>query len=86
MVSDDMRPAIDASLDCALRQTADEVLAAEEIDQQRRQRADQHGGAHHVVDADVGAAGGQRDQRRGDRLVAARSEDDAEQDIRSRCR
>src|SRR5579883_1522729 len=76
MVSDDMRA---PSLDRSLGQAADEILAAEEIDQQRRDGADQHGRAHHVVDFGVGVAGGEADQGGGDRLAAARGEDDAEQ-------
>src|SRR5882757_7788911 len=42
MVSDDMAL---PSFDGALGETANKIFAAEEVDQQRRQRADQHGGA-----------------------------------------
>ena len=75
MVSDDMIPHLIAP--CS--QATDEVLAAEEIDEKRRQRADQHGGTHHVVGAHGRAAHRQRDQRRGDRLVGAGVQHDAEQ-------
>src|SRR5579883_2529584 len=76
MVSDAMKA---PSLDRSLSKAADEIFAAEEVDEQRRNGADQHAGAHHVVDFCVGVAGRQTDQRRGDRLVASRREDDAEE-------
>src|SRR3954447_17776117 len=66
MVSVDIAP---PSFDRALGEAADEILAAEQIDEQRRQRPDQHGRAHHVIGPDIGTAGGQRDQGRGDRLL-----------------
>src|SRR4051812_5412498 len=57
MVSEDMQASwlrraghpVASSFDRSLGQAADEIFAAEEIDEQRRQRADQHGGTHHVV-------------------------------------
>src|SRR5215207_2138180 len=58
-------------LDCPLGQPADEVAAAEEVDEEGRKCADQHGSAHHVVVAHGSAVGGERNQRRGDRLLAA---------------
>src|SRR5579872_3398820 len=78
MVSDDMNA---PSLDRALGEAPDEILAAEKVDQQRRNGADQHAGAHHVVDLGVGVAGGESDQSCGDRLAAPRGEDGAEQVI-----
>src|SRR5215207_2961426 len=47
-----------ASFDGALRQAAHEILAAEEVNEEGRQRADQHRRAQHVVGARRGAAGG----------------------------
>src|ERR1700722_5305890 len=76
MVSDDM-PA--PSLDGSLRQSTHKIFAAEEIDQQRRNGADQHAGAHHVIDSHTGAAGRHADQRGGDRVLASGGEDHAEQ-------
>src|SRR5580704_6091524 len=76
MVSDDM-PA--PSLDCSLRQAPHEIFSAEQIDQQRGNRADQYAGAHHVIDSHTGSAGRHTDERSGDRLAAAGREDDAEQ-------
>ena len=52
-------------------QAADEILAAEEIDQQRRQRRDQHRRALTSYCGLGGDRGRQRDQRRGDRLLLA---------------
>src|SRR5260370_20286915 len=66
------------SFDRALRQAAHEISAAEEINQQRRNGADQHARAHDVIDPDIGAAGRHADQRRGDRLRAPARENDAE--------
>src|ERR1700722_7900605 len=76
MVSDDI-PA--PSFDRALRQSSHEIFAAEEIDQQRRNRADQDARAHHVIDPDAGAPRRHADERGGDRLTAAGRENDAEQ-------
>src|SRR6202789_1316809 len=53
------------SLDGALGEPADEILAAEQIDQERRNGADQHGGACDVVGVGVHLTRRQRDQRRG---------------------
>src|SRR5208337_166440 len=59
------------SFDRALSEAANEILAAEEIDQERRHRADQHCAAGNVVGAGVHrVVRRQRDQRRGDRLLA----------------
>src|ERR1700684_2290328 len=69
------------SLDGALREPANEILAAEQIDQERRNGADQHGGACDVVGVGVHLTGRQRDQRRGDRLLRSAGEDDAEQEF-----
>src|SRR4051812_17983986 len=81
MINVDMQcPSLDrASFDGTLRQASHKILAAEEIDQQRRQRADQHGGAHDIVGAHIGAACRQRDERCRDRLLLPGGEDDAEQ-------
>src|ERR1700730_1811329 len=63
-------------LDRSLGEAADEIAAAEEIDEEWRQRADQHRRAGHIELADVLAGGAEGDDRRGDRLVAAGGEDD----------
>src|SRR5262249_34518423 len=63
----------------ALGQASDEIFAAEEVDQQRRDGADEHAGAHHVVDFGIGVAGGEADQGGRDRLTTAGGEDGAEQ-------
>src|SRR4029077_40933 len=67
------------SLDGALREPADEILAAEQINQERRNGADHHRGARDVIGARVHLTGRQRDQRCGDRLLSPAGEDDAEQ-------
>src|SRR5277367_1239162 len=67
------------SLDGPLREAAHEIFAAEEIDQQRRDRADQHRRARDVESASVHLAGRQRDEGRRDRLLTTAGEDDAEQ-------
>src|ERR1700734_2451850 len=69
------------SLDGALGESADEILAAEQIDQERRHGADQHGGARDVVGGGVHLTGRQRDQRRGDWLLRSAGEDDAKQEF-----
>src|ERR1700728_3867023 len=61
------------SLDGALREPANEILAAEQIDQERRNGADQHGGACDVVRVGVHLTRRQRDQRRGDLLLRSAS-------------
>src|SRR5271170_346235 len=67
------------SLDGPLREAAHEIFAAEEINQQGRNRADQHRRASDVVGVRIHLTGRQRDQRRRDRLLTAAGEDDAEQ-------
>src|SRR3984885_2108862 len=67
------------SLDGALREPADEILAAEEVDQERRNGADHHRGARDVIGVRVHLTGRQRNQRRGDRLLSSAGENDAEQ-------
>src|ERR1700677_995354 len=57
------------SLDGALREPANEILAAEQIDQERRNCADHHRRACDVVGVGVHLTGRQRDQRPGDRLL-----------------
>src|SRR5271163_3858397 len=69
------------SLDGALGEPANEILAAEQIDQERRNGADQHGGACDVVGVGIHLTGRQRDQRRGDRLLGSAGEDDPEQEF-----
>src|SRR6185437_15112831 len=66
-------------LDRSQSETADKILAAEEIDQQRRQRRDQHGAAHDVELRRLLAGGPHRDQRSRDRLRASGREHHAEQ-------
>src|SRR5882672_5284903 len=61
-------------LDRTLRETAHEIAAAKQVDKQRRQRADQHRRGLHVVLPHARLSCGQRDQRRGDRLMVARGE------------
>src|ERR1700728_377110 len=63
----------------ALGEPAHEIFAAEEIDQQGRNRSDHHRCARDIVGMRVHLRGRQRDQRRGDRLLAASGKDDAEQ-------
>src|ERR1700722_8047667 len=67
------------SLDGALREPANEILAAEQINQERRDGADHHRGARDVIRVRVHLTGRQSDQRRGDRLLSSAGEDDAEQ-------
>src|SRR5580704_11134462 len=69
------------SLDGALREPADEILAAEQVDQERRNGADHHRRARDVVRVRVHLTGRKRDQRRCDRLLGSASEDDAEQEF-----
>src|SRR5579863_10610625 len=68
------------SFDGALSEPANEILAAEQVNQERRNGADQNGGAGDVVGARVHRlAAGERDQRGGDRLLRSAGEDDPEQ-------
>src|SRR5277367_1588400 len=69
------------SLDGALREPANEILAAEQINQERRNGADQHGGACDVIGVGVHLTGRQCDQRRGDRLLGSAGEDDPKQEF-----
>src|SRR6185437_2317260 len=70
------------SFDGALSEPANEILAAEQVNQERRNGADQNGGARDVVGARVHRlAAGERDQRRGDRLLGSASEHDPEQEF-----
>src|ERR1700722_1140719 len=67
------------SFDRALGEAANEILAAEEIDQQRRHGGDQHRAAGDVVGAGVHGICGQSDKRGSHRLLTPASEDDAKQ-------
>src|SRR5580700_6873930 len=67
------------SFDGALGEAANEILAPEEIDQERRHRADQHGAACDIVRVSVHLTGLEGNERRGDRLLAPAGENDAEQ-------
>src|SRR6204780_695845 len=69
------------SLDRALREPADEILAAEQIDQERRNCADHHRRACDVIGVRVHLTRRQRDQRRSDRLLRSAGEDDAKQEF-----
>src|SRR5580692_7338860 len=69
------------SLDGALREPANEILAAEQIDQERRNGADHHRGARDVIGVRVHLTGRQRNQRRGDRLLSSAGEYDPEQEL-----
>src|ERR1700677_1640929 len=69
------------SLDGALRQPANEILAAEQIDQERRYRADHHRGARDVVRVRILLTRRQCDQRHRDGLLGPAGEDDAEQEF-----
>src|SRR3954470_23445147 len=65
------------SLDCSGGEAAHEISSAEQIDQQRRQGRDQHGRALFAIQRVGGDRGRERDQRGGDRLLAAGGEGDA---------
>src|ERR1700733_2189457 len=69
------------SLDGALREPANEILAAEQINQERRNGANHHRRARDIVRVGVHLTGRQRDQRRSDRLLGSPGEDDAEQEF-----
>src|SRR3984885_11146883 len=69
------------SLNGALREPANEILAAEQVDQERRGRADHHRGARDVVRVRILLTGRERNQGRGDRLLGSAREDDAEQEF-----
>src|SRR5690348_4754886 len=69
------------SFDGALGQSTNEILAAEEIDQERRDGADHHGRARDIVGVSVHLAGRKRDQRDRDRLLGSAGEHDAEQEL-----
>src|SRR6185437_10062656 len=81
-VRDDMEASLTgSSFDRALGQPAHEILAAEEVDEQRGEGADEHGGARHVVGVHAEPSRAQRHERRGNRLLGAGGEDDAEQEL-----
>src|ERR1700727_619860 len=69
------------SFDGALREAADEILAAEKVNQEWRNGADHHRPARDVIRAGVHLTGRERDQRGGDRLLRSAGEDDAEQEF-----
>src|SRR5579872_2236029 len=69
------------SFDGALRQSTNEILAAKQVDQERRNGADHHRGARDIVRVSVHLAGRERDQSHGDRLLGSAGEDDAEQEF-----
>src|SRR6202044_2880063 len=52
------------SFDCALSEPANEILAAEQVDQERRDGADHHRGACDIIGMGVHLTRRQRDQRR----------------------
>src|SRR5580704_16835427 len=67
------------SLDGALREPTNEIFAAEQVDQQRRNCADQHGAARDIVRMSVHLTRLKGDERRGDWLLAPAGENDPEQ-------
>src|SRR3984957_17033146 len=69
------------SFNGALREPADEILAAEQINQERRNGADHHRRARDVIGVRVHLTGRQRNQRRGDRLLSSAGEYDPEQEF-----
>src|SRR5579863_852524 len=71
--------AMSRSLDGALGQAANEILAAEKIDQEGRYGADQHRAACDIVGMGVHLTGLQGDERGRYRLLAPAGENDAEQ-------
>src|SRR5277367_774599 len=71
--------AMGRSLDGALGQAANEILAAEEIDQEGRHGADQYRAACDIVGMGVHLTGLQGDERGRYRLLTPAGENDAEQ-------
>src|ERR1700722_4414879 len=69
------------SFDGALSQSANEILAAEQVDQERRNCADDHRCARDIIGVRALLTGRERDQRRSDRLLRSAGEDDAEQEL-----
>src|SRR3984957_6045519 len=69
------------SLDGALCKSANEILAAKQVDQERRNCADDHCGARDVIGVRTLLTRRERHQRRGDRLLRSTGEDDAEQEF-----
>src|SRR5260221_13528998 len=69
------------SFDGALGQSANEILAAEQIDEERRNCADDHRRARDIIGVRTLLTRRERDQRRGDRLLGSAGEDDAEQEF-----
>src|ERR1700733_3015501 len=69
------------SFDGALREAADEILAAEKVNQEWRNGADHHRRARDVIGMRAHLTGRERDQRCGDRLLRSAGEDDAEQEF-----
>src|SRR5580698_1388744 len=67
------------SFDGALGQAANEIFAAEEIDQERGNGADHHRSARDVVRVRILLTRCERDQRHRDRLLRSARENDAEQ-------
>src|ERR1700742_980664 len=65
------------SFDGALGEPAHEILAAEQVNQERRNGADHHSGARDVIRVGVHLTGRQRNQSHGDRLLGAACEHDA---------
>src|SRR6266700_4657141 len=69
------------SLDCSRGEAPEEIAAAKQIDQQGRQRRDQDRRALFTVHRFAGDGGRERNQRGGDRLLAARGEGDAKEEL-----
>ena len=70
-VANRQRGHIHLLLDGSLRQSAQKIPAAEEIDEKRRQSGHQHGGAFDAILVHRLAPGAERDQSSRDRLVGA---------------
>src|SRR5246127_1534164 len=74
--------AIDNRLfECPLSEPAQKISAAEQINQERRQSANQNGGALNVVLVDCGPSAAQRDQCSRNRLVGAGGKNDREKEL-----
>src|SRR5258708_31664779 len=69
------------SFDGALRKPTNEILAAEQIDQDRRKCAADHRRARDIIGVRTLLTRRERNQRGGDRLLRSAGEDDAQQKI-----
>src|SRR3984957_8067091 len=72
---------VDLLFDGPLRQPAQKIPAAKNIDQERRQSPNQHGSAFDIVLTHSGSTRAEGDQRRRDRLVGARGKNDGEEKL-----